>query len=128
MKTRITIFLTLILFVLVACDKNDDNPSDLLIGSWINPIANDSILTFAKANSLKDNDYGFVFNPDQEFIERKNSGWCGTPPISYADFDGSWSKNDSLIYITVGYWGGLANYQWKIVSVDNNSLTIVKLN
>ena len=61
------------------------------------------------------------------FSTNKNAGWCGTPPISYADFEGTWKKSDSTISITVGYWGGLLDYQWKIVSIDNKSLTIVKL-
>lgn len=61
------------------------------------------------------------------FIERKNAGWCGTPPIAYADFNGSWAKNDSLIDITVDYWGGVANYHWKIISIDNNNLILCKL-
>jgi len=128
-KYKITILISILILIFIACDKNDENISHSgpLIGSWINPIPNDTIVTFEKANSLKDNDYGFVFKPDQEFIERKNSGWCGTPPISYADFKGDWKQTDSLIYITVGYWGGTTNYQWKILSIDDHHLTIVKI-
>jgi len=28
---------------------------------------------------------------------------------------------------SVGYWGGLSDYQWKILSIDKNKLTIKKL-
>jgi len=56
-----------------------------------------------------------------------DTGWCGTPPIAYSDFDGTWNKKDSVIKITVAYWGGLADYQWKVISVDNNNLTIYRL-
>lgn len=61
----------------------------------------------------------------RKFIERKNSGWCGTPPVSYSDFEGNWSINDSLLNVSVAYWGGLADYQWKIISLDDKRLTIV---
>jgi hypothetical protein len=124
--------LTILLFVLIliACEKNNENQAanpDQLIGSWFNPQHNDSIVTFERSEGLVDNEYGFSFNEDKTFIERKNAGWCGTPPILYADFDGTWTKNDSIIEITVGYWGGTADYTWKIVSIDETLLKIIIL-
>ena len=130
MKTNIKMILYLSIITLIACEKNNDpiiDKSDNLIGYWINPAANDTTITYTRTNSLKDNNYGFVFKTNQVFIERKNAGWCGTPPISFADFDGTWTQTDSIIKITVGYWGGLADYQWKIISIDNNNLTIYKI-
>ena len=130
MKTINKMILFLSIIILIACEKSNEpivNNSDKLIGYWINPVATDTIWKYERANSLKDNDYGFAFKSGQLFVERKNAGWCGTPPISYTDFDGTWTKNDSVINITVGYWGGLADYQWKIILIDNNSLTIYRL-
>ncbi len=123
------LFITILVFN-ISCEKNDDQKTidtEQLIGHWINPVYIDTVLKFEKANSLKDNDYGISFETDQVFIERKNSGWCATPPIAYADFNGTWSKQDSLLTITVGYWGGMADYQWKILAIDNNHLTIYKM-
>lgn len=129
MKTKNKILLFFSIVTMIACENNvpiiDD--SDLLIGYWVNPVANDSTTTFERASSLLDNNYGFAFKSGQVFIERKNSGWCGTPPISYADFEGTWTKTGSIIDITVGYWGGLADYEWKIVAIDKNNLTIYKI-
>jgi len=125
---KMILFLSMIL--LIACEKEIEpvtDVSDNLIGYWINPVINDTILTYEKANVFIDNDYGFAFKSGQIFIERKNAGWCGTPPISYADFEGTWIKTGSIINITVGYWGGLADYQWKIISIDKNKLAIVRL-
>jgi hypothetical protein len=130
MKTINKMILFLSIIILIACEKSNEpivNNSDKLIGYWINPVAIDTVWKYERANSLKDNDYGFAFKSGQLFVERKNAGWCGTPPISYTDFDGTWTKNDSVINITVGYWGGLADYQWKIILIDNNSLTIYRL-
>ncbi len=123
---------TLLLFVvvLISCDKANEpklNNSDELIGYWINPVAVDTAWKYERANQLKENESGFSFQSGQLFLERKNAGWCGTPPITYADFDGTWAQSDSLIDITVAYWGGVAKYQWKIVSVSNDVLIISKL-
>jgi hypothetical protein len=111
--------------VIIACEKNNEKPAindDLLIGSWFNPQYNDSIVTYESSERLIDNEYSFSFNEDNSFIERKNAGWCGTPPITYADFDGTWTRNDSILEISVGYWGGMADYRWKILSLDEVNL------
>jgi hypothetical protein len=124
--------LTLIslVFFNISCKKDyiqTINPSGKLIGYWINPIAIDSLWKYERANALIENDYGFIFTSNNLFIERKNSGWCGTPPISYENFEGTWDWNDSIVDIDVPFWGGIANYRWKIISIDNKSLTIYKL-
>ena len=116
---------------LLACEKENDqksNNSDNLIGYWINPQINDTIWTHDKTDDLKDNNYGFAFKAEQNFIEKKNSGWCGTPPIAYSDFEGTWYQNDSILNITVGYWGGTVDYQWKTISIEKNTLKIYKMN
>jgi hypothetical protein len=130
MKVINNMILFLSILILISCDKNDELSvldSEDLYGCWINPVINDSLSTYEKANSLKDNDYGLAFKSGHVFIERKNSGWCGTPPISYADFDGTWTQTDSIINITVGFWGGSADYQWKIISIDKKKLKIIRL-
>jgi hypothetical protein len=122
------ILLSAILFI--SCDSDNEvkmQDSDLLTGNWINPVAVDTLMKYERADTLKSNDYGFSFKEGQKFVERKNAGWCGTPPISYADFEGTWSVNDSVISITVDYWGGVANYEWKIINIDNNFLTVYVL-
>lgn len=78
--------------------------------------------------SLLDNQYGLSFEQNNRLIERKNSGWCGTPPISHSDYTGTWIQKDSIISINVGYWGGTLDYSWKIVAVNQVELTVAKLN
>ena len=130
MMTPARLIILLFAFSIIACEKNIDNTTpenDHLIGSWFNPQYNDSIVTFERSEGLADSEYSFSFNEDNTFIERKNAGWCGTPPISYADFNGSWTKNDSNIEISVEYWGGTADYTWKIVSIDELTLKIIRM-
>ena len=59
-------------------------------------------------------------------MERRNAGWCGTPPVVYADFDGNWTIKDSLISITLNHTEGLIYYEWQVISVDQNNLTLYK--
>jgi hypothetical protein len=124
-----SIFLVLPI-VLFSCEvKNQElaPEQNLLIGSWISPVAADSIISYRSSDSLLTQEYGFTFNADQTFIERKNAGWCGTPPVYHSDFEGIWTREDSMIYIQVGYWGGTVDYEWKIVSLDNERLEIIQM-
>ncbi len=130
MMTPARLIILMLALSIIACEKNIENsaPSkDQLIGNWFNPQYNDSIVTYERSEGLVENDYGFSINEDKTFIERKNAGWCGTPPISYADYDGTWTEKDSIIEITVGYWGGTSDYTWKMVSVDETTLIIIRL-
>lgn len=97
-------------------------------GYWINQDLNDTIFSFQRAAALADGQYCFGMLSDGTFIERKNAGWCGTPPIAYADYEGDWSMQDSLIHISVPYWGGIAHYSWKIISIDDEILTYYVVN
>jgi hypothetical protein len=121
--------LLLLVILLASCEKDQVNitNTDKLIGYWTNPVANDTIIEYSRADALLNNCYGFGFKAGQIFVERKNAGWCGTPPVSYADFEGVWEQNDSLLIINVGYWGGTVDYQWKIISIDENCLRIFKI-
>jgi len=130
MKSGLKMILFFSLIVLVSCEKNEPvvmNESEKLIGSWVNPVMIDTLWKYQRVATLKDNDYGMSFKEGQLFVERKNAGWCGTPPVAYDDFDGTWTKNDSVINITVAYWGGLVSYQWKVISVDKDNLVIYKM-
>jgi hypothetical protein len=123
-----TFMISLILGIAVlSCDKDDSDMNDFqlkLIGNWITYNYNDSTIIYKKVGNLKDNNYGFSFKLDGNFIERKIDGWCCTPPVTYSDFEGTWILNDSIIYIVVGDWGGQVEYKWKIISLDNRNLSI----
>jgi hypothetical protein len=127
MKTMSKLLLFLSVFAWMSCEKNGDpviDDSDLLLGYWINPVAIDTFLKYERTGGLKEDAYGFGFKADHLFVERKNIGWCGTPPVTYGDEQGTWARHDSLVDIEVPYWGGTGHYQWKIISLDNSSLTV----
>ena len=124
------------LFFLCACEQEDLTETlgsnNLLIGTWVEQpelsleqASVDGSLILNRRQVLDSTQYGFIIGKDGSFIERKNAGWCGTPPITYKNFEGTWEAvSDSLLEITVGYWGGTINYQMRIVNVDNEMLRI----
>lgn len=117
----------LVCFAIISC-KKDESPEKSknanLVGNWINPIYIDTLITYERADNLIENQYGMAFNSDNSVIERKNNSWCGTPPIVTSDYAGTWKWNDSIVDISVGYWGGTAEYSWEIISLDNQKLVV----
>lgn len=123
-KTCILLFSLLIL--VTGCSKDDTriDPGNLLIGIWNYSEYQGNSSVFKRSDQFIDN-HCYKFNSDGTMIERKNSGFCATPPITYADYPGTWSMvNDTLVQISVGYWGGLARYMLDIEKVNKNFLSV----
>ncbi len=111
---------------LVSCEKEkepvDTIPADLT-GFWINPQYSDSLVIYERADAFNDGP-GIYFLSNGSLVEHKNAGFCGTPPITYADYNGSYTVNDSVISASVGYWGGTSDYKWKLISLSREELTL----
>lgn len=114
------------LFVLNGCKGlTCFQASNSLYGTWIKKGYQDSITVMEKAEKLDKSNYGFIIQRNGTFTERKNSGWCGTPPISYANYDGTWKYiSDELLEIEVGFWGGKTTFQIEIILQTRNELHI----
>lgn len=115
-----------LLFISIGCSKDNIqvDPDNLLIGVWKYSDFNNNDNIYIRSNEFIEN-HCYEFNSDGTMTERKNSGWCGTPPITYADYPGTWNIiNDTLIQISVGYWGGTTKYKLDIQSVDSNILKV----
>ncbi|MBL4606175.1 MAG: hypothetical protein JKY02_11095 [Flavobacteriaceae bacterium] len=113
-----------LLVTLLSCQTNEEieiNPTNLLIGYWGNAIYENETTTFQRINSLPDEGYGVAFKENDVFIER-TSGWCGTPPLSFFNIEGTWQKEEALIMISSN--GYLGNYTWRIISLDETQLVI----
>jgi len=126
---RISVISILAISIFCSCSKNEISidPDNLLIGVWNYSEYTDNAMVFKRSQEFKDINC-YRFNTDGTLTERKNSGWCGTPPVSYADYQGSWTMlNDTLIRINVGYWGGTMTYKLDVEFLDANSLKVVSL-
>ena len=129
-KTFLTLLILLAVFI--SCDDSSTitNPnltasSKLLYGTWVYSSFDEYITTLKRTTNLDSSNYGFIFYENGSFLERKNSGWCGTPPISYSNYDGKWeTAGKNFINIEVNFWGGVTNYRIEVISVSNNELKI----
>lgn len=116
--------------LLISCEENLTEADALgenagIVGTWVEKGYVEDLLMLERTHDLDPDRYGFTINGDGTFLERKNSGWCGTPPIAYDNFEGTWEAlSDSLIEVTVGYWGGVMTYQIRIVVLDQENLSI----
>jgi len=129
------IYLLMLLF-LFACEKEGSELKSLgehagIIGTWVEeidaslPISNEGITRMSRSKELDPDLYGFILHDDGSFTEHKNAGWCGTPPIVYDTYEGTWEAlSDSLLNITVAYWGGILTYQMQIIFLDEDELGI----
>jgi hypothetical protein len=96
-----------------------------ILGTWVEDSNQEDVTLFNRSDSLDPDRYGFIIRENGVFLERKNAGWCGTPPITYDNYEGSWvALSDSLLEVTVGYWGGTMSYQIRIVFVNHAQLGI----
>ena len=120
----------MVMVLLASCSKEFLELDSLganvgIVGTWVQKEYLSDTTLLVRADELEDDKYGFILHEDGSFTERKNSGWCGTPPISYANYNGSWEAiSDSLINITVGYWGGMMTYQIRILTFQGDYLAI----
>jgi len=120
----------IVVLLLVSCEENllemdalGSNAS--IVGTWVEDEYKGDTLILQRNGAFDKEKYGFTLNEDGTFVEHKNAGWCGTPPITYDSFDGTWEAvSDSLLDITVAYWGGMMTYQIRIVSLDAVELAI----
>jgi hypothetical protein len=113
--------------MLMSCDTCTQPISDsTLYNVWVNYDDDFSDPnTLRSAQNLEANHYGFIIEKDGTFIERKNAGWCGTPPIYYENFDGSWkSISENILEITVEFWGGIDTFKIEILSITESELNI----
>jgi len=119
----------LVSLILVSCSKEEItfDPDNLLIGIWNHSEYNDNTSVYTRADEFTDNP-GYKFYSDGTLIERRNSGWCGTPPISYGDYNGTWSVlNDTLIRVNSTYWGGDISYKLDIQTVNSKTLKVIPI-
>ena len=121
------LFVLIIPLFFISCDPHEIvtvETNEELAGVWINPqYNNEGLMTLDKADEFIDG-YGVAFLENGTLIERKNSGWCGTPPITYGDFDGNWEEDNGIVDIVVDYWGGEVEYTWEVIFIDDQTLII----
>jgi hypothetical protein len=59
-------------------------------------------------------------------VER-SSGWCGTPPLSFMDFQGTWKRTDSSLIVTIDNGLGMQNIKWVIKTLNDTTLILERM-
>lgn len=115
----------LFVFILFSCDENQEidipNSENLLIGAWTSPTYNGEEMTFKRTSSLPNEDYGILFKIDGSLTER-SSGFCGTPPLVFSDYNGQWTQENNLITISQEFHA--TAYAWRIISLTQERLVV----
>ena len=118
-----SIFFLFCVVILASCQSNETiiDKENLLIGSWVEPVYNNDTITFKRSNSLPKEAYGISFNSSGDFKER-TSGFCGTPPLSFFNIEGSFQLENTLISISTQSYP--TNYAWRILSLTEQELVV----
>lgn len=130
MKKRILMALTLAsTLLLAACTSTSEpnpepGPAGNLVGVWVfESEADNGIKVYSRAAALAGNRPGYEFSEHGGLKVRK-SGWCGTPPVTWSNLDGLWSRaDDRLLDIRHAWRGGPRVYQIEIMSLGHHRLT-----
>jgi len=121
---RYKIFLLLFLPLISSTSKNNITQKTQIIGSWIfiEDVANDTFFSIKKVKKLESDKPGIQFRKNGKLIKRQNSGWCGTPPIAYANYDGTWELRNKILTLKYSYFNGSIEEEWEIIEIKNNIL------
>lgn len=117
------LLISLFFAFLFSCENNElsIDADNLLIGVWIEPTYNGEVTTFKRGKALLKESSGVSFSLNGDFTER-TSGWCGTPPLSFFNIEGTFNLSEGLITISTNSYP--SKYAWRIISLSEKELVI----
>ena len=119
MKLLSYVLILLILPVTGAFDSAENKETGILFQKWVFVDSNEEGGRYESRPQWQEDQSGMEFMKDGTMVIRQNAGWCGTPPITYSNFSGTWTKiSKTELALEHEYWGGTIK----------STLTIVKLN
>jgi hypothetical protein len=122
MKIYILLLLTFLSFAF-APYKNE-----ALIGSWVYSHQENDMVFYKKKNHPGKHKPGIEFKNDGKIINRKNGSWCGTGPVKYTDYEGTWEKRtDSTVTLIYQYNGQMCQEEWQVSSLKKGKMAIKRL-
>lgn len=122
---KVFIFLAAVIVTLSFQIKKETIEEKDISGYWLNNSSDGNNIVFSKVKAFQDDRSGYHFISGGKMEIRQNSGWCGTPPISYKNYDGQWEmESDSVIHMKYQFWGGIVEERWKVVLQEKNELIV----
>ena len=129
MKTLLP--LILLLFVLISANQKQQTISKKqLIGIWLfeENSSSENSASLLKSKKFREDEPGIQLKKNGKLVKRQNSGRCGTPPISYANYEGTWAMTgNSTLTVKYEFFDGTIEEDWKILETNKNRLKIVVL-
>ena len=95
-----------------------------VLGAWgFNSMDDQSgIRVYAKLESLVGDQNGYMFEPGGVLLVR-NAGWCGTPPLTYSNFEGSWTEEqEGHLVLTYPNWEAMQDFRLEILNLTKNEM------
>jgi hypothetical protein len=122
----------IIVFLLLTCGfysfVRENEQKVRLIGVWVYSGSENGVVEYIKSDSFDRFKPGMEFKKNGVLIKRQNTGWCGTPPITYGDYGGMWKRtSDSTFKMRSEYWGGTTLENWRIVELNARVLKVKNL-
>jgi hypothetical protein len=123
--------LLLLLFVLIAANRDEKAISKKqLIGIWLfeENTSSENSASLTKSKKFKEEEPGIQLKKNGKLVKRQNSGKCATPPISYANYEGTWKMTgESTLIVKYEFFDGTIEEDWKIIETNKNKLKIIVL-
>ena len=119
------IFIVFSIALVSACESNEVTIVDadnLLLGNWVSPVYDEYTTTFTRNNTLLEKETGITFKQNGSLIQR-TSGFCGTPPLTYFNVEGSFTLNNDIIIMNSSQNPSYF-YVWKIMELTNEKLVL----
>jgi hypothetical protein len=112
----------LITLFCVACSSEEPtSPQDpTFAGAWgfQSVDAESGIRVYSRLDSLTGDQVGYFFGPDG-FLLIRNSGWCGTPPLSYSNLEGTWEEeHENNLLLKYPRWDWIRDSRLVIISLS----------
>jgi len=127
MKFFSYLLVLLILPVTSAFNSAEDKELGALFQKWVFVDSSDEGILYESHSRLKEDKSGMEFMKDGTMVVRQNDGGCGTPPISYGNFSGTWTAiSKTEVALEYEYWGGTIKSTMTIVKLNKKEL-LVKL-
>ena len=121
--------LLLLLFVLIAASRDEKAiAKKQLIGIWLfeENTSSENNASLLKSKKFREDEPGIQLKKNGKLVKRQNSGRCGTPPISYANYEGTWAMTgNSTLTVKYEFFDGTIEEDWKILETNKNKLKIV---
>ena len=119
----------ILVLLLAACTSTSEpdpgpGPHGSLVGVWVFEAETENgAKVYSRAAALSGERSGFEFG-QHGGLKVRTAGWCGTPPLTWANLDGLWDEvAPGLLKICHAWRGAPRQFELEIISVDARRLT-----